>query len=44
MELADIPRLVSDLNGSEPDSDNPRYPPVLAELKPKTSGSSVKST
>jgi len=35
MELADIPRLVHELQGREPDSDNPRYPRVLAELKPE---------
>jgi hypothetical protein len=34
MELATIPRLVLELQGREPDSENPRYPKVLAELKP----------
>jgi tetratricopeptide (TPR) repeat protein len=34
MELADIPRLVLDLQGREPDSDNPRYPAVLQTLEP----------
>jgi len=33
MELADIPRIVHDLQGRESDSDNPRYPGVLTELK-----------
>jgi tetratricopeptide (TPR) repeat protein len=33
MELADIPRLVQELQGREPDNGNPRYPRVLAELK-----------
>jgi tetratricopeptide (TPR) repeat protein len=32
MELADIPRLVLELQGREPDSDNPRYPAVLRTL------------
>jgi tetratricopeptide (TPR) repeat protein len=32
MELADIPRMVLDLQGREPDSDNPRYPRVLKDL------------
>jgi predicted Zn-dependent protease len=32
MELADIPRLVQDLNGHEPDYGNPRYPAMLAQL------------
>ncbi len=31
-ELADIPRIVVELKGREPDSDNPRYPAVLAEM------------
>jgi tetratricopeptide (TPR) repeat protein len=31
-ELADIPRIVLDLQGRDPDLDNPRYPAVLAEL------------
>ena len=32
MELADIPRLVQDLQGREPTGATPRYPPMLAEL------------
>jgi len=32
-ELADIPRIVLDLQGREPDLDNPRYPAVLADLQ-----------
>ncbi len=32
MELADIPRLVQELMGREPDSEDPRYPRVLTEL------------
>ena len=32
MELADIPRLVYQLQGREPDEAKPRYPAVLAEL------------
>ena len=32
MELADIPRLVYQLQGREPDESNPRYPAVLTEL------------
>jgi tetratricopeptide (TPR) repeat protein len=32
MELADIPRLVLELQGREIDSENPRYPRVLEEL------------
>jgi hypothetical protein len=35
MELADIPRMVLDLQGREPDNENPRYPRVLAELTPE---------
>jgi tetratricopeptide (TPR) repeat protein len=35
MELADIPRMVLDLQGREPESDNPRYPRVLKELTPE---------
>jgi tetratricopeptide (TPR) repeat protein len=31
-ELAEIPRLVHNLNGREPDDSRPRYPTVLAEL------------
>ncbi len=33
-ELADVPRIVLDLQGRDPDLDNPRYPGTLAELKP----------
>ena len=32
-ELADIQRIVLELQGRDPDLDNPRYPRVLAELK-----------
>jgi tetratricopeptide (TPR) repeat protein len=35
MELADIPRMVLELQGREPDNDDPRYPRVLKELKPE---------
>ncbi len=35
MELADIPRLVLELQGREPDTENPRYPRVLQDLKPE---------
>jgi tetratricopeptide (TPR) repeat protein len=35
MELADIPRMVLELQGREPDTGNPRYPRVLEELKPE---------
>ncbi len=35
MELADIPRLVLDLQGREPEAENPRYPRVLAEMRPE---------
>jgi tetratricopeptide (TPR) repeat protein len=35
MELADIPRMVLDLQGREPDNENPRYPRVLADLTPE---------
>jgi tetratricopeptide (TPR) repeat protein len=31
-ELADIPRIVLELQGRQPDLDNPRYPAVLAEM------------
>jgi tetratricopeptide (TPR) repeat protein len=31
-ELADVPRIVNELQGREPDMANPRYPGVLAEL------------
>jgi tetratricopeptide (TPR) repeat protein len=34
MELADIPRLVLELQGREPHSDNPRYPAGLQTLEP----------
>jgi tetratricopeptide (TPR) repeat protein len=33
-ELADIPRIVLDLQGREPDLDHPRYPAVLAGMGP----------
>jgi tetratricopeptide (TPR) repeat protein len=32
MELADIPRMVMELQGREPDGENPRYPRVLQDL------------
>jgi tetratricopeptide (TPR) repeat protein len=32
MELADIPRMVLDLQGREPDNENPHYPRVIGEL------------
>ncbi len=35
MELADIPRMVQGLAGREPDDAEPRYPRVLAEMKPE---------
>jgi tetratricopeptide (TPR) repeat protein len=35
MELADIPRLVLELQGREPDKDSPRYPRGLAKLEPE---------
>jgi tetratricopeptide (TPR) repeat protein len=31
-ELADIPRMVNELQGREPDMTNPRYPGILAEM------------
>jgi len=31
-ELADIPRIVLDLQGRDPDLDNPRYPAALADM------------
>jgi tetratricopeptide (TPR) repeat protein len=34
-ELADVQRIVLDIQGREPDLDNPRYPGVLTELKPE---------
>ena len=33
-ELADIPRMVHDFQGRDPDLANPRYPHILAELTP----------
>jgi len=35
MELADVARTVLELQGREPDSEHPRYPRVLQELKPE---------
>jgi predicted Zn-dependent protease len=35
MELADIPRLVQELQGRESTDSTPRYPAVLAELRPE---------
>jgi tetratricopeptide (TPR) repeat protein len=35
MELADIPRLVLELQGREVDQPDPRYPRILRELKPE---------
>ena len=35
MELADIPRLVQELQGREADDENPRYPRDLKELSPE---------
>ena len=35
MELADIPRLVLELQGREPEAENPRYPRVLADMTPE---------
>jgi tetratricopeptide (TPR) repeat protein len=35
MELADIPRMVLDLQGREPEAENPRYPRLLAEMTPE---------
>jgi tetratricopeptide (TPR) repeat protein len=34
-ELADIPRIALDLQGRDPDLDNPRYPGVLADMSPE---------
>jgi tetratricopeptide (TPR) repeat protein len=34
-ELADIPRIVVELKGREPESDNPRYPAVLTDMSPE---------
>jgi tetratricopeptide (TPR) repeat protein len=33
-ELADIPRVVLDLQGRDPDLDNPRYPGILQDMQP----------
>ncbi|RDS78917.1 sulfotransferase family protein [Dyella monticola] len=33
-ELADIPRIVLDLQGRDPNLDDPRYPGVLADMQP----------
>jgi tetratricopeptide (TPR) repeat protein len=35
MELADIPRLVLELQGREAEDSNPRYPRILEELSPE---------
>jgi tetratricopeptide (TPR) repeat protein len=35
MELADIPRLVLELQGREPEAEHPRYPRVLADMTPE---------
>jgi tetratricopeptide (TPR) repeat protein len=35
MELADIPRMVMELQGRDADGQNPRYPRVLEELTPE---------
>ncbi|MGC1548521.1 MAG: sulfotransferase, partial [Rhodanobacter sp.] len=34
-ELGEIPRMVLDLQGREPDLDHPRYPGVLADMAPE---------
>jgi tetratricopeptide (TPR) repeat protein len=34
-ELADIPRIVLDLQGRDPNLDDPRYPGVLADMQPE---------
>ncbi|GLQ98009.1 tetratricopeptide repeat-containing sulfotransferase family protein [Dyella mobilis] len=34
-ELADVPRIVQELQGREPDLDDPRYPGALADLQPE---------
>jgi tetratricopeptide (TPR) repeat protein len=34
-ELADIPRIVNELQGRDPDLTNPRYPGILADLEPE---------
>ena len=36
LELPDIARRVAELQGRDPDSDNPRYPQVLTRLEPAT--------
>jgi hypothetical protein len=36
LELPDIARLVAELQGRDPDSNNPRYPRVLTHLEPET--------
>lgn len=35
MELPNILRFVGDLQGRDPDTENPRYPAILADLKPE---------
>jgi tetratricopeptide (TPR) repeat protein len=37
-ELADIPRIVVDLRGREPEPDSPRYPAVVAQLSAEDYG------
>ena len=37
-ELADLPRIVADLKGRDPDFDNPRYPAVLAQMSAEDYG------
>ena len=37
MELADIPRMVQDIQGRDSTVENPRYPDVLADLSPDSS-------
>ena len=34
-ELAEIPRIVLELQGDQPDPDDPRYPGVLNQLAPE---------
>jgi predicted Zn-dependent protease len=34
-ELADIPRMVTDFQGRDPDLDNPRYPALLPQISPE---------
>ena len=36
LELPDIARLVAELQGRDPDTNNPRYPQVLTQLEPET--------